>query len=521
MSALLEERARRIRHAPGGPGGKASSLRRLPCAAAICVLAAFPLHAQQAASPLPAGRAQTPAVQSVPAAPPVQTETGPEAAPQPGQSAQVRTGTASGLTANTRLLNLLADHQFLVLRDQLGKMPPQEAQFYRGILANRDNDAKKSIALLEPLVDKVTASGNVEQEKVLRKALAEDYLRLGAWAKAAEAYQTLESRLKSKLTPDEEDEIEMPLKLLPLAAANPPMTVEPCDPFQLQVSRDPLGLTDIPVFVDAQPQTFMLDPTAPFNLISSSIAKEVGLKVSDQFATIRTLTGKPIKVRVTVIPRFTIGGRLELRNMTVFVFDDADYFFPRTQYQVEGVLGYPALQALGSLTITADSTIEVRPAKQILPPEKDDLLKRGAPFFLDGDEIIVALGGHGAPDGTAAADPDGRGARMFVVDASGQQTYLTARYYDEYSAQFAGQQMQLFSIPGSDSLPPQPAYMAETIPLTVGRTTVKVHYIQVLTEPLGNAALDDVYGVLGVDALDQLKSYTFDYRTMRFSVRPE
>jgi hypothetical protein len=48
-----------------------------------------------------------------------------------------------------------------------------------------------------------------------------------------------------------------------------------------------------------------------------------------------------------------------------------------------------------------------------------------------------------------------------------------------------------------------------------------VHYVQVLTQPLSDAALDDVYGVLGVDALDQLKSYTFDYRTMRFAVSPE
>ena len=59
------------------------------------------------------------------------------------------------------------------------------------------------------------------------------------------------------------------------------------------------------------------------------------------------------------------------------------------------------------------------------------------------------------------------------------------------------------------------------MPLTVGKTTAEVHYVQVLTQPLGNAGLDDVYGVLGVDMLDQLKSYTFDYRTMRFGVRPE
>jgi hypothetical protein len=30
-----------------------------------------------------------------------------------------------------------------------------------------------------------------------------------------------------------------------------------------------------------------------------------------------------------------------------------------------------------------------------------------------------------------------------------------------------------------------------------------------------------VYGLLGLDVLDQLRSYTFDYRTMHFSVKAE
>jgi hypothetical protein len=185
---------------------------------------------------------------------------------------------------------------------------------------------------------------------------------------------------------------------------------------------------------------------------------------------------------------------------------------------VEGVLGYPALQAMGSLTVTSNATVEIRPAKQILPVEKDDLLTRGTRFFLDGDQVIVALSKNAAAGGSETTAGD---ERMFVVDAAGQQTYLTARYYDEHATDFADQKMELFSVPGEQSLAPQPAYLAETIPLTVGNTTVNLHYVQVLTQPLGNAGLDDVYGVLGVDLLDQLKAYTFDYRTMRFSVRAE
>jgi hypothetical protein len=440
---------------------------------------------------------------------------------QPGSGAEVHTGTSSGVTAEMRIRNLLADHQYFQVGDELDQLPPEQAQLYRGVLANRNNDSRKSIELLEPLIEKVAADGNATDEKLLRKALAEDYLREGDWGKAAKAYEALEMRMQGKLTADEEAEIEMPVKLLPLAAANPPMTVDPCEKFLMQVSKDPLGLTDIPVFVDAAPHSWMLDPTAPFNLIARSVAREVGLKISDDAVDIRTLTGKPMKVHMTMIPRFTIGGRLTLRNMTAFVFDDADYFFPRTGYQVQGVLGYAALQALGSVKITADATIEVVPGKEPDPATvagtkesaglaagKNVADPAGARFFLDGDQVIVALGSAG-------------NERMFVVDAGGQQSYLTSRYYAEHASAFSGEPASRFSIPADPSIPPQQAYIAETVPLDVGGTSVQAHYLQILTQPLGSAALDDVYGVLGIDVLDQFRGYTFDYRTMRFSVSPE
>jgi hypothetical protein len=429
------------------------------------------------------------------------------AAQQP--EAQVRTGSASGVEAEARVQSLLADHQFFRVEQALSSLPPEDAQLYRGVLANRRNDAEQSIALLEPLVERVAARGDLAQEKLLRKALAEDYLRAGAWAKAAAAYDALAARLGARLSADEQDEIELPLKLLPLARGNPATTVEPCEPFTMQVEKNPLGMIDVPVFVDARPRAWMLDPTAPFNLIARSTAKEVGLKLSAETATIRTLTGRPIVVRMTVIPRLTLAGRLTLRNVTAFVYDDADYAFAESRYQVEGVLGYAGLQALGSVTITGDDTIEVRPSRATTG--KDDRLTTGVPFFLDGDRLIVALGKKTG----AQAD-----ASMYVVDAGSQQSYLTSRYYNEHSDEFAGQKMELLAIPGAESFPPQPAFMAETAHLAVGDATVAVHYIQVITQPLGAAAFDDVYGVLGIDVLDQLGSYTFDYRTMQFAAKP-
>lgn len=435
----------------------------------------------------------------------------PQPTQQPGHSADVRTGSEFGtLTLLNRLERLLADHDFQEMQHLLddsgddnhtSNLTPEQKQLFRGVLANRENKPEESIKLLQPLLEKLKSNQPTQEEKLLRKSLAEDYLRAGKWAEANQAYVEYEYRFAKSLTRDEQEEIELPIRLLPLVRENPPMTVEAGEPFTLPYDRDGLGLTDVPVFVDGESHDWMLDPTSPFNLVCLSTAKSVGLKLSEASATVNSLTGHPIKVRATVIPRFTIG-TVTYRNMTAFVYDDIDYYFPGSDYRVRGVLGYPAVSALGSITITANSDIQVQPG------EKGERFTSGAPFYLDGDRILTALGKPG-------------NERMFVVDAAGQQTYLTSRYYAEHEDEFAGKKMQLLSVPGSQSKPPEPAYVDETTTLQVGRTPLTLHFVQVLTRPLGNAAIDDTYGTLGMDALEDLKSYTFDYRTMRFGVKNE
>ena len=97
--------------------------------------------------------------------------------------------------------------------------------------------------------------------------------------------------------------------------------------------------------------------------------------------------------------------------------------------------------------------------KQIEPPDKDDRLTEGARFFLDGDQVIVALGKRDCGEESAC---------MPWMRAASRPTSPRATTTST-AAEFAGQKMELFAIPGPQSVPPQPAYIAETVPLTVGR----------------------------------------------------
>jgi predicted aspartyl protease len=437
----------------------------------------------------------------------------PPAQVQVGAGAQIRTGSVLGQANSStdlpRIETLLQDHQYIALEALLNtpnaesSLTQPELDLFRGVLNARQNNLATSIRLLQPLADSLGTPGQTAVApayvKFLRRTLAEDYLRLGDLHKAAAGYAALASQ--TTLTPEEQDTLELPLKLLPLVADNPPMTVEYGNPFSIPYDRDPLGLMEVPVFVDAQSHDWMFDPTAPFNLICRSSAHLIGLKISDDAVTVHGITGRPIHVQATLIPRLTLG-EVTFRNVTAFVFDDADYFYPHSQYQIRGVLGYPAISALGSLRVTQSGSIEVQPG------ERGERLISGAHFFLDGDQILVALGKPGDE-------------RTFQVDASGQQTYLTSRYLSEHPDDFAGQKMKLLSVPGSASKPAAPAYTADKVHLLVGNTPLTLRDIQVLADPLGNAAIDPTYGLLGMDILDGLKSYTFDYRTMLFAIETE
>ena len=225
----------------------------------------LPLAAQKNAEPPPLQQTQqnAPATSAQESEPPAAS-----AATADAGCAQLHTGTSSGLDTEARLQNLLADHQYLRIAGAARPdLPPDQAQFYRGILANRSNQLEQSVQLLEPLVDQVTASGDI----VPREAAAHDARRrLPAPWRLDQGRAGLPGSRRSTSR-----EVELPASRTKLKCRSRccrwprtirPITADPCDPFRLQVSNDPLGLIDVPVFIDARSHSWMLDPTAPFNL---------------------------------------------------------------------------------------------------------------------------------------------------------------------------------------------------------------------------------------------------------------
>lgn len=454
---------------------------------------------------LAASLAVAPAGQQTPSqtqnAPAQKEQIKPSAAPQ-GTSAQVVTGAAAFGRHKTSLEQLTLDHNWLALENMLGQSAPggaasAEDAFYRGLLENHRDHFQRSIALLEPLMPALAAGSDRIKEKQGRLTLADDYFRTFQYKKAADEYAALAKCCEKELTAQEKNEVEIPAKLLPELESAPVQTLDLTGSFTVPADVNPLGLTDVNVWMDGYPTEWLFDPAENFTMVARSKAELVGLKLSKDTLTISSITGAPIYVHATVIPKLKLGDAI-FHNVPAVVYDDLDLYDKAHQYQIEGVLGQPLLALLGQVTVSDSENLTFSEA----PP-----LQEGAPFFTDEDQLIVAAG------------KDGSGG-LYTVNPAATSSLFSSRFYDTHLAQFAHLRMDLVKLPGNKISQeiPIPAYHAETLHLTFGGMPITLHDIEVLAQPAG-AQEDRFYGLLGNDALSQLKSYTFDFRSMKFIVR--
>jgi hypothetical protein len=104
---------------------------------------------------------------------------------------------------------------------------------------------------------------------------------------------------------------------------------------------------------------------------------------------------------------------------------------------------------------------------------------------------------------------------LFAFDRGASDSYLTFRYQHKFRRAFVNQKRGSVELAGHPR--PLPAYDAKTVTLTFGVTPVTLRDISVLSEPQGNG-LDYFYGNLGQDTVKSFRSYTLDFRKMRFLV---
>lgn len=384
------------------------------------------------------------------------------------------------------------------LEARLAKMPPgADRDYAAGVLANRAGKIDESIQLLERAIPQIRKS-QPRRAAIALECLADDFTKIYRYADAAKAFDDLLAHFASELAPADLQNDRDNSGVVHLLKAAPPQTISLDGPVRLKTQRDATGDLDADLRVNGASEHWLLDTGANMSVVTVSFAKRLGVQPLPGYGqTSSGVTGIENPLQVAVLPELKFGSAT-VHNVVLLILDDENLNVgtENGNYQIEAVLGYPVLQALGAVTFSQDGTLEAGPGTA--PPGA------AARVFMDGLVPMIECGVSGKN-------------LLFDLDTGANGSMLSVRYFKDFNAQLSSWKRGKNEGYGAGGIKVRDVYIVPALELKVGDKTATLHGIPIFTSPVGTS-IDDVYGNLGQDMLAGFKSFTLDFAHMKFSL---
>ena len=318
------------------------------------------------------------------------------------------------------------------------KLDETERAYFEGILANRRNQVEKSIELLQKVLPALKTA-EPKRAALAARALADDYTKRFEYAKADEVYNELRTEYSKRLPAAERQSLKDDGKTVHLLTDAPPQTVEVHGAFSIPTHLSDLGTIESDIAVNGVTKSWILDTGANYSVLTESAAKQMGLKLSEQAAQTQGASGAENPLHVAVVPEMKMGSAV-VRNFVVLVLPDQLLLVPlsKGKHQIEAILGYPVLSALGQLTFTSN---------EVKVDTGGDA--SGAVMYMQELNPLVERRVNDHP-------------MLLFFDTGASSTALTARYYNQYRPEFADVKPGRRGVAGAGGMKFLPTYSCRT-----------------------------------------------------------
>ena len=189
-------------------------------------------------------------------------------------------------------------------------------------------------------------------------------------------------------------------------------------------------------------------------------------------------------------------GSATLRNAVFLVFDDKNMSFPQINYQINGIVGFPVIEAFGKISITRGD--------QILIHSKSAKTDSAPNMCLDGLMPMVAA--------------TYKNRRMiFAFDTGATTTDFYPAFFKANEAEIKkASAAQKYKVGGAGGFSEIDAYTVKDVDLSIGGKTARLAKARVFPAQT-NEDSRYFYGNLGQDLIKQFERLTLDFRAMQIT----
>lgn len=391
---------------------------------------------------------------------------------------------------NYQKLDELYKHkEYFKLRDELNNYTNDisfELSYYKGIVENLFGQYLKSVETIKNYLAKAEKE---DTSKVIEcyKILANDYIKLYKYEKAAQTYKLILDNYKSGLPEEEVEDYKNSFTLFNIIKDVPPQRTVFNGNTNLKMKNH-----EMPISINGNKINLPFDSGANISGIIYSLAKKFGLEIFEGQINVESITGEKVKAHMGIAKKLTLGN-VELSNVIFLVLDDEDMYIKPAKFQLRGVIGSPVIESLQEFTISKKGTLSI--------PQNPSSGGNLHNLCFESLNPII----RGEYEGEKLA---------FSFDTGANKSKLDLPFYKKFEKEIKGHYPKTKDkMMGVGSVKEFNAYAMNDVKINIGGKTAVFDTIKVILEK-NTSSSKYFYGNLGQDLVNQFNSVTFNFRSM-------
>lgn len=197
--------------------------------------------------------------------------------------------------------------------------------------------------------------GSCQKKLKYYKLKNDNYIKLFDYANAYQTSRVLTTTFSKEHSAEELNDELNTQRIWEVLQWQKPQTIAAFSSVTVTAKKDIAGLITTPILANNTETHFVFDTGAGISCITESMAKKLGLTIlPDNNINVMSFTGVENKVLMGVAPELTMGGII-IRNAVFLVYPDTAFTFAGGAYVINGIIGFPIIKELGTVTIAEDS----------------------------------------------------------------------------------------------------------------------------------------------------------------------
>lgn len=348
---------------------------------------------------------------------------------------------------------------------------------------NRLQASNEKIDILQKEYKKVLTP---EQHFALLELQQGNYAKLYNYRKASESINTLLKRYSKLITKEQRKDFENTNLIWKSLADAPAQTIEIAERSIIPLKKDKVGLSNMDVYNGDTHIDFIFDTGANISTITETTAKQLNMRLIDVKIEVNSITGIKVNSKLAVCPEFHIG-HITVRNAVFLVFPDSALAVPQIAYQINGIIGFPIIEAMKEVQITQSGEF-------IVPKERSTTTSPN--MALDFLTPVLLLEGD-----------------IYTFDSGANSTMLYKPYFDKHQQEIeSGYTESDLQYGGAGGNITRKGYTVTWKPILDGKE-LEIPGVMVFKDKQPDKK-DYIYGNIGQDVIKQFDKMTLNFEGM-------